>query len=619
MDYNQLAKEILQAVGGKKNVNEVYHCVTRLRFQLKDLEKVDQKKLQAIDKVMGTNVAGSQFQVIIGNDVPKVFDALVEEHPEWQSKSGAAKKKTGKKGVKGFFSGIFDAFSGVFAPILPAIAGAGLLKGFMALFVTFGWLATDTETYRILMAIGDGVFYFLPIVVAVSAARYFNTNMFVALSVGAALLYPDLTALLADGTATHFLGLPVTSVTYAYSVIPILIAIWLMSYVERWVDRIIPTSLKLLFVPLITLFIIVPLTLVVVGPLGTFVGDSVSGGINWLLNNGGVIGGIILGGSMAIIVMTGMHYAIVPFIISNLAKYGYDKFLPLTYISNMSQAGATFGVFLRSKDKKIKSLAFSTGLTALMGVTEPAMYGINIVYKRPFIASLIGGAAGGGFAMMFGVKAYVMTGNGGIPGLPGLVGDTFVYALIAMALAFVVALIFSYIFGIDEEIPVEETKDVAVAAAGDEVLYAPVDGEMISIEQVEDATFADEVMGKSVAFEPRDGKLYAPVNGTIISVFKTKHAIALKSDNGAEILLHVGIDTVKLDGKYFDAQVEAGQVVEQGDLLLTFDLEKIKAEFPTTTVMVVTNSHDYEGVNKVEIETVKKNNHVMTLRSEKNE
>ncbi|MBC6118908.1 PTS transporter subunit EIIC, partial [Listeria innocua] len=200
------------------------------------------------------------------------------------------------------------------------------------------------------------------------------------------------------GKMPHFIGLPVTPVTYAYSVIPILLAIWIMSYVEKWVDRIIPTSLKLLFVPLITMFIVVPLTLVVIGPLGTFVGDGVSGGINWLLNNGGVIGGILIGGAMAIIVMTGMHYAIVPFVISNLAKYGYDKFLPLTYISNMSQAGATFGVFFRAKDKKLKSLAFSTGLTALMGVTEPAMYGINVVYKRPFTASLIGGAAGGGFA-----------------------------------------------------------------------------------------------------------------------------------------------------------------------------------------------------------------------------
>ncbi len=221
----------------------------------------------------------------------------------------------------------------------------------MALFVSLGWLATDTETYRILLAIGDGVFYFLPILVAVSAARYFKANMFVALGIGAALLYPDLTALLSAGTTPHFIGLPVTPVTYAYSVIPILLAIWIMSYVEKWVDRIIPTSLKLLFVPLITMFIVVPLTLVVIGPLGTFVGDGVSGGINWLLNNGGAIGGILIGGAMAIIVMTGMHYAIVPFVISNLAKYGYDKFLPLTYISNMSQAGATFGVFSEQKIK----------------------------------------------------------------------------------------------------------------------------------------------------------------------------------------------------------------------------------------------------------------------------
>lgn len=488
----------------------------------------------------------------------------------------------------------------------------------MALFVSLGWLATDTETYRILLAIGDGVFYFLPILVAVSAARYFKANMFVALGIGAALLYPDLTALLSAGTTPHFIGLPVTPVTYAYSVIPILLAIWIMSYVEKWVDRIIPTSLKLLFVPLITMFIVVPLTLVVIGPLGTFVGDGVSGGINWLLNNGGVIGGILIGGAMAIIVMTGMHYAIVPFVISNLAKYGYDKFLPLTYISNMSQAGATFGVFFRAKDKKLKSLAFSTGLTALMGVTEPAMYGINVVYKRPFMASLIGGAAGGGFAMMFGVKAYVLTGNGGIPGLPGLVGDTFVYALIAMALAFIVALIFSYIFGIDEQM-VEATPVAEKIAMGTEILQAPVTGELVKMSQVNDTTFADEIMGKSIAIKPNEGKLYAPANGTIISLFKTKHAIAMKSDNGAEILLHVGIDTVKLDGNYFTAHVATGDVVEQGDLLVTFDMEKIAEKYDTTTMMVITNTNEYAVVEAKENGIVTKGNQVMELRSEQNE
>ncbi|MBF2373867.1 PTS glucose transporter subunit IIA [Listeria seeligeri] len=617
MDYNQLAKEIIQAVGGKNNVNEVFHCITRLRFQLKDQSKVDVAKLKSLDKVMGTNVSGTQFQIIIGNDVPKVFDAMTEENPAWKNKSDkSTKPKT--KGVKGFFSNMFDAISGVFAPILPAIAGAGLLKGFMALFVSFGWLATNTETYRILMAIGDGVFYFLPILVAVSAARKFGANMYVGLAVSAALLYPDLTALLSEGVTTHFLGLPVTSVAYAYSVIPILIAMWFMAVVERNVDKIIPSSLKLLFVPLITMFIVVPVTLIVIGPLGTFVGDGISGGINWLLNNGGLFAGLILGGAMAIIVMTGMHYAIVPFVISNLAKYGYDKFLPLTYISNMSQAGATFGVFFRSKDKKVKSLAFSTGLTALMGVTEPAMYGINIVYKRPFMASLIGGAAGGGFAMLFGVKAYVLTGNGGIPGLPGLVGDTFVYALIAMALAFVVSLIFSYIFGIDETVAISDLEETPNTVQVDETLNAPVYGEIKNIKEVSDATFADEMMGKSAAFLPTEGKLFSPVNGTIISLFKTKHAIAIKSDSGAEILLHVGIDTVKLDGEYFEAHVKTGDIVELGDLLLTFDADKIKENYDLTTIMAVTNTNDYADVELVGAGVTTPESQVLELRSEAN-
>ncbi|MFM9279332.1 beta-glucoside-specific PTS transporter subunit IIABC [Paenibacillus jiagnxiensis] len=617
MDHQETARKIVDAVGGTNNINSVYHCVTRLRFDLKDNGKVNDAELKKLDKVMGTNVSGDQFQVIIGNQVANVFNAMVKEYPAFKNSDGAGAKPSEEK-KQNVISRLFEFIAGVFAPILPAIAGAGLLKGLIALLVWLGWMTAGTDSYRIISAIGDGVFHYLPMLIAFSAARKFGSNPFVAVGVSAALMYPDIGALLSSGEPVSFIGIPVTAVTYASSVIPILLAVWLMSYVEKSVDSIIPSSLKLLLVPLLTLLIVVPVTLVVIGPLGTIIGNALSGSINWLLSEGGVIAGIILGGAMALIVMTGMHYALVPVIISNLATLGVDKFLPLTYISNMGQAGATLGVFFRAKDKKLKSIALSTSFTALMGVTEPAMYGVNMRYKRPFTAGMIGSAAGGGFALAFGTNAYVLAGNGGIPGLPALIGPTFWFGLGGMVIAFVVAAIAAVILGINEE-----QGDAAVQTAGgterqaqpgtedealldvesdnpipasNEMIYSPMTGKAIPLSEVNDPTFSDELMGKGVAFVPELGELASPVTGTVMNVFKTKHAMVIRSNDGVELLIHVGINTVKLRGQYFEAQVQTGDKVQAGDRLLTFDLENIAKEYDITTAMVVTNTSDYQTV-----------------------
>lgn len=294
MKHQETAQQIVQSVGGVSNVNSVYHCVTRLRFELKDNSKADQAALKKLDMVMGTNISGEQFQVIIGNDVPKVYDEMVKAYPALKQSGESVKKEDGKK--QNVILKIFETIAGVFAPMLPAITAAGILKGLLALFVTLEWLTTGTDTYRILSAIGDGVFYFLPILIAFSAARKFGSNPFIAVGVSAALMYPDMGALLSSGNPVAFLNIPVTAVSYASSVIPILLAVWLLSYVEKTVDRFITPSLKLLLVPLISLLIMVPVTLIAIGPLGTFIGDGLSGGINWLLNEGGLISGIVLGG-----------------------------------------------------------------------------------------------------------------------------------------------------------------------------------------------------------------------------------------------------------------------------------------------------------------------------------
>lgn len=625
MNHQETAQEIIKAVGGTNNINSVYHCITRLRFELKDNDKVDNGTLKKLDKVMGTNISGDQFQVIIGNDVPKVFDAMVKEHPALQQSPG--KKETKSDNKKNVILKIFETIAGVFAPMLPAITAAGMLKGLLALFVSLGWMSAGTDTYRILSAIGDGVFHYLPLLIAVSAARKFGSNPFVAIALGTALMYPDMSTLLSSGESVAFIGIPVTAVSYASSVIPILLAVWLMSYVEKWVDRVIPAALKLLLVPLITLLVMVPVTLIAIGPLGTFVGNGLSGGINWLLNEGGLIAGIVLGGAMALIIMTGMHYALVPIILSNIATLGFDKFLPLTYISNMGQAGATLGVFFRAKDKKLKTVALSTSFTALMGVTEPAMYGVNMKYKKPFAAAMIGSAVGGGFALAFGAKAYVLAGNGGLPGLPSLIGQTFWYSLIGMILAFVVGAIMSTVFGIKEEegdaealaqfspgasstpaaAPSNEAAAVDVDDMGaptptsDATAVAPMTGKAIPLKEVNDPTFGDELMGKGVAFVPSAGELVSPVTGTVMNVFKTKHAIVVRSDNGMELLIHVGINTVKLRGQYFESHVAAGNRVQAGDKLLSFELDQIAKEYDITTAMVVTNTADYKDIQPVNL------------------
>ncbi|CAM4397927.1 beta-glucoside-specific PTS transporter subunit IIABC [Paenibacillus typhae] len=621
MKHQETAQQIVQSVGGADNVSSVYHCVTRLRFELKDNSKADQAALKKLDMVMGTNISGEQFQVIIGNDVPKVYDEMVKAYPALKQSGESSKKEDGKK--QNVILKIFETIAGVFAPMLPAITAAGILKGLLALFVTLEWLTTGTDTYRILSAIGDGVFYFLPLLIAFSAARKFGSNPFIAVGVSAALMYPDMGALLSSGNPVAFLNIPVTAVSYASSVIPILLAVWLLSYVEKTVDRFITPSLKLLLVPLISLLIMVPVTLIAIGPLGTFIGDGLSGGINWLLNEGGLISGIVLGGAMALIIMTGMHYALVPVIISNLATLGFDKFLPLTYISNMGQAGATLGVFFRAKDKKLKSVALSTSFTALMGVTEPAMYGVNMKYKKPFIAAMIGSSAGGGFALAFGAKAYALAGNGGIPGLPGLVGQTFWYAFGGMVIAFVVGAVVTVLLGIQEEAddaaqisgniaakPANEAPQSAApavveleaaTASADATAYAPMSGKAIPLKEVNDPTFGDELMGKGIAFVPAVGELVSPVSGTVMNVFKTKHALVIRDANGMELLIHVGINTVKLRGQFFEAHVQTGDQVQAGDKLLTFDLEQIAQNYDITTAMVVTNTADYKQILPIKL------------------
>jgi PTS system beta-glucosides-specific IIC component len=591
MKYEKDAAAIIAGVGGAENIASAYHCITRLRFTLRDNSKADAVALTAVPTVMGVNDTGGQYQVVIGDRVSEVFQAVTAAEPRLGTEPTAASASaSGRK--QNPLQRFFDFIGGVFAPLLPAIAGAGLLRGILALLGFFGWIDTASDTYVVLTAIGDAVFYFLPVLVAMTAARKLGANMYVAVAIAGVLVYPTLVTALGSGDAVDFLGLPITATTYSYTVIPTLLAIYLMSWVERGLNRIIPRVVRLMVVPLLTLLVVTPVTLIVLGPLGTFVGNGISGGITWGLANGGPIAGAIIGALLPLIIMTGMHYALVPFILTNLAQTGADKFLPLTYVQSFATTGAALGVAIRAKSKSLKTLAFSTTFTGLMGVTEPALYGLVLPLRRPLIATMIGSAVGGAISLGFGVDAYVLAGNSGIPGLPGLIGATFGWAMVAIVVAFVVSTVMTLVLGFDESAFAEvaaPTSDGATADAGTTtVLAAPAAGEVVPLSTVPDRIFAEGVMGDGVAIRPVADRIVAPIEGEVVALFPTNHALGIRGDDGIEVLVHVGVNTVALEGRGFTAHIAQGDRVLRGQHVLTVDFTEVAKTHDTSVIVVVT-------------------------------
>lgn len=639
MDKQQLSKDILKLVGGEENIDQVTHCMTRLRFNLNDNKKADKATLKNTPGVMGVMENGGQFQVIIGNDVPVVYNALVGNMSKSpNADAGSTGASTGEKKKRNPISALFDFISGIFTPILPAITGAGMIKGIVAILVALGWLSDTSSTYIILSAIGDGAFYFLPIILAISAARKLGSNMYIAAALAAGIMHPTITALLANGDTT-FVGIKVIAATYSSTVIPIILAIWIASYVEKAVDRVTHASLKLLIVPTVTLLIMVPLTLITVGPLGTVLGNGLSGGISWLFDNMSIFASILIGGTMSLLIITGMHYALLPIIVGSMTSLGYDFIIPLMFAANLAQGGAAFGVGLRSKNGKTKSLAYSTGLTAIMGITEPAMYGINMKFKKPFIAALIGGAVAGGFMGIVNVKAYVLTGLVGLPSIAAFISpaiSTLLYALAGGLIAIVAAAVLTYILGFQEDnapqsaeatpaaeptTPAATTSASAITAieetkALDQDVFSPITGEVKSLSEVPDPAFSEEIMGKGFAIQPSEGRVVSPINGTVFSLSKSGHAIGLVSDNGAEMLIHIGIDTVKLKGQFFSPKVQAGAKVAVGDVLMEFDREEIeKAGYTTITPVIITNMHQYHSIESAGRTTIKEKELLFTAKA----
>lgn len=553
-------------------------------------------------------IKGGQYQVVIGNDVIDVFKELMKlgdfnSNENYQEKS------------KGLVNTILDTISGIFFPIVPALAGAGMLKALLSLLSAFKLVTVESSTYQFMNFMGDACFYFLPIIIAGSAAKKFKVNQYVAMSLGAMLVHPTLISMVQlakeTGDSLSLFGLPVSLVTYTSSVIPIILAIWFMSKVEPFVTKVTLKPLRIFMVPLLTMLIVGLATLIVIGPLGNLAGQLLGDFINFINQYASWLVPLLVGAFTPLMVMTGMHYGLIPIGINMLVTTGFDTVAgPGMMVSNIAQGGAALAVAIRSKSTDIKALATSSGISAVCGITEPAMYGISLRFKKPLIAAMIGGGTAGLFIGIMDVGRYAQVAPG-LFALPSFIGDkgfnNFIYACIGCVIAFVVSFIVSYILGIEEPEEVEKVETSKQIIINDEELTAPLEGTIIPLNQMNDPVFASEALGKGIAIVPDTNKVYAPSDGIITVFFETGHAIGLTTDNGAEVLIHVGINTVELKGQYYHPKVKQGDVVKQGDLLLEFDLNAIKERgYDLTTPVIITNTQQYTDITAV------KNKHVNT-------
>lgn len=592
MDYRKIKNEILENIGGESNVENLTHCATRLRFVVKDESKVNLDSLENIDGVLKAQNKAGQTQVVVGSIVERVYKEITDTTSIAVSGEQATEKK-----AKFSFNAILETISGVFTPILPALIGCGMMKSVTALLLAFKLVDPSSGFVQILNMIGDSVFYFMPFFLAVSAAQKFKTNTFLAVALAATYMHPTIwnaaNSIADTGVNTiNFLGLPILLVKYNSTIIPIIISVWALRYVYKFVDKLITPTLKVILVPLLTLLIMVPFQLIVIGPFGSYVGTWLAQGISFLFNANGIIAGAMLGFFRPILVMFGMHYSIMPMQVQQIADFGYSVMLPSAIAANLAQAGAVTGVFLLSKkNKTMKAAAASAAITASLGVTEPAIYGVNLKYKKPFYAGCISAGIVAGFFGFVNASAVSIS-IPGILALPTYQADSYIYIILGTIAAFALGLILTLVFGIDE---MEDTTTNTPSPVGG--IKSPLQGEVVALSDVNDQVFSQGLVGQGVAVKPTEGKVFAPFDGVVEVAFASKHALGLKSTDGVEVLIHVGIDTVNLEGKFFTSYVTQGETVKQGQLLLEFDLEGIKeAGYDTVTPVIITNSDSLDSI-----------------------
>ncbi len=606
--YDALAKIIINNVGGKSNVISLTHCVTRLRFKLKDESKANTDLLKKTDGIVTVMVSGGQYQVVIGNHVPDVFEAV--------NTIGGFSAQSSEEGNKGGSLGsrFIDIVSGVFQPVLGVLAATGMIKGLLALLVFFNVIDSSGGVYQLLYAVGDGFFHFLPIFLGFTAAKKFHVNQYVGMALGASLMYVNDVVVMASGTPIStmfegssyamnvyatFLGLPITIPMsgYASSVIPVILAVYVASKVEGFFKKVIPDVVKLFLVPMFTLIVATPLTFIVVGPIASLMTSFISVLTSSAYALSPVVAGIFLGAVWQILVIFGLHWGVIPIAFVNFGALGFDYILSMVFAASFAQTAVVIAIALKTKDSKLRSLSIPAIISGFFGVTEPAIYGISLPRKKPFYISCVAAAIGGGILGLTGVKTYILGGLG-VFGIPSMINPTnnditsMVWALVAVGVSMVIAFAATYVTFKDDR--VSESGTIATDVHANHVIASPFTGHVQALSAIKDDAFSSGALGKGVAILPSEGKLYSPVDGEVVSLFKTKHAIGLKSKTGIEMLIHVGMDTVKLEGKYFKAHVNQGDSVKKGDVLIEFDMKGIEQEgYSLLTPVLITNPTDY--------------------------
>ncbi|MFQ1054871.1 beta-glucoside-specific PTS transporter subunit IIABC [Gilliamella apicola] len=599
MDYEKIAQQILQLVGNKQNIISVNHCFTRLRFQLKDNNKANREKLLQTEGVISVVESSGQYQVVLGNKVTKIYDALLPLIGEINSiKQEQPKVSIGIK--------ILNNFAAIFTPIIPAIAASGMLKGILAIaFIIGKYYSTDIKnynTYIILYAASDAVFYFMPIILGYTAAKVFKAHEFISMIIGATLCYPSVVSLMTSKSEVTFFAIELTKANYTSSVIPIIIAVFILSYIQRFLEKIIPEVLKIIMVPTFSLLIMIPATLFIFGPIGIYIGEFINWIYYYIMGVSPILLGAFIGGVWCILVIFGAHRAIVPIGLNDVARTGKQNLLAFAGAANFAQAGAAFGVFFKTKNKNLKTVAASATVTALFGITEPAIYGANLRLKRPMICAVICGAIAGGLMGWGGSygNAFANQGVLTIPVYTEAGTKAFLCYLIGIGFAFFGSCIMTMIVGFNdipnEEAPKTMPTTSSTQLTSDTAILSPVAGEVIALDQVKDEAFASGAMGKGIAVYPKVGEIVAPEDCTVTALYPTLHAMGLTLDNGIELLIHIGIDTVNLQGQYFQSYVHAGQHITKGTKLVSFDIDKIQQQFDLTTSIIVVNSDQYKNI-----------------------
>lgn len=609
-----MANKILKNVGGSENVKNLTHCMTRLRFVLKDESQANDEEIKQIPGVMGLRKQGGQYQVIVGNNVARTYTELLELGVSGGAKTNEPVEKK-KLTPKQICINILDAIIGTMSPLIPAIIGGSMIKLLAMILNMTGVLSLESSTYNILNTIGDAPFFFLPMLVAVSAAKKFNSNVFLALAIAGVMVHPVFMEIMekaAEGKGASFVYIPVMSVKYTYTIIPAIVMTWFLKYIEDFVDRITPIVMKNFLKPMLILLIAAPIAIIIVGPFGILIGTGLSQIVFFVHDKLGFLSVAIVGAIWPLLVVTGMHRVFTPTIVQTIAETGKEGMvMPSEIGANLSLGGVSLAVAIKTKNRELRQTAYAAASSAIIaGITEPALYGVAIRLKRPMIASVITGFITGGIAGLAGLASHSMAAPGLFTSVQFIDKDnpmSILWVVVVMVLSIVISFILTLVIGF-EDIPESEDEllDLGTQEADNIIVSAPVEGKIKPIESVQDDVFSREVIGKSIAIEPTGNKIYAPVTGMITSVFPSKHAIGITGDNGIEVLVHVGIDTVKLNGDPFTSSIEQGDHVNTGEVIGTFDSTKIiEAGYDPTTIVVITNTDEYETIttfNNVDVE-----------------